>query len=96
MIASCHCGARWKQVGNSTSHCSGCHETFTSLAGFDAHFHGVSCVEPALVTRSTGEAMFVAEPGGPQVKNGVIWRLVPTQKQQEALDRLRERKMAHA
>ena len=89
MIASCHCGATWKQVGNQTGHCSGCHRTFASLAAFDAHFRGVSCVDPALVTRSTGEPMFVAETGGPQVQNGVIWRLVPTQKQQEALDRLR-------
>jgi hypothetical protein len=94
MIASCRCGARWQQIGNATGHCAGCHNTFSSLAAFDAHFHGVSCVNPALVTRDTGEPMFVAETGGAQPYDGVIWRLVPTQKQREALERLRERRKA--
>jgi hypothetical protein len=31
------CGVKWTQVANSTSHCSGCHETFSSLENFDAH-----------------------------------------------------------
>lgn len=91
MIATCHCGARWKQIGNATGHCAGCHNTFSSLAAFDAHFSGVSHLDPALVTRSTGEPLFVAETGGAQPGNGVIWRLRPTQKQQEALNRLKER-----
>jgi hypothetical protein len=32
------CNARWG--GLNTSHCSGCHETFTSLSAFDAHRTG--------------------------------------------------------
>lgn len=91
MIASCRCGATWKQIGNATGHCAGCHRTFSSLAAFDAHFRGISCLDPALVTRSTGEPLFEAQTGGAQPGNGVIWRLRPTQKQQESLDRLRER-----
>ena len=31
------CGKAWLQVGNRTSHCSGCHETFSSLRAFDMH-----------------------------------------------------------
>lgn len=31
------CGKRWKQSGNRTSHCGGCHRTFASLALFDWH-----------------------------------------------------------
>ena len=94
--ATCHCGARWQQIGNQTGHCGGCHETFASLGAFDAHFRGLSCVDPATMVRSTGEALYVAEYGGPQVSNGIIWRLVPTPKQQAALDRLRDRKLANA
>lgn len=32
------CGKSWKQRGNRTGHCSGCHETFEGLSLFDAHF----------------------------------------------------------
>lgn len=36
-------------TGRKTSHCVACHETFTSLSGFDRHWrHGV-CVPPASV-----------------------------------------------
>lgn len=32
------CGRSWKQRGNTTGHCSRCHETFEGLSVFDAHF----------------------------------------------------------
>lgn len=32
------CGKSWKQRGNRTSHCGGCHVTFEGLSLFDAHF----------------------------------------------------------
>lgn len=31
------CGKTWKQRGNTTGHCSGCHETFEGEHLFDAH-----------------------------------------------------------
>ena len=31
------CGKTWKQRGNRTGHCSGCHETFEGETLFDAH-----------------------------------------------------------
>ena len=31
------CGKSWRQRGNRTGHCAGCHETFEGLAVFDAH-----------------------------------------------------------
>ena len=31
------CGKGWKQHGNRTGHCGGCHETFEGLAVFDSH-----------------------------------------------------------
>lgn len=31
------CGKTWKQRGNTTGHCGGCHETFEGLAVFDLH-----------------------------------------------------------
>lgn len=35
------CGRSWRQRGNRTSHCGGCHQTFEGLSLFDAHLeHG--------------------------------------------------------
>jgi hypothetical protein len=31
------CGKTWRQRGNRTGHCSGCHETFEGESVFDAH-----------------------------------------------------------
>lgn len=31
------CGRTWRQRGNRTGHCSGCHETFEGEKLFDAH-----------------------------------------------------------
>ena len=46
------CGKTWKQRGNRTGHCSGCHQTFEGLALFDAHQRlrpdgSVICADPA-------------------------------------------------
>lgn len=41
------CGARW--AGANTSHCGACHETFTSVGGFDRHRKGGRCADPAEV-----------------------------------------------
>lgn len=40
------CGNSWKQRGNRTGHCSGCHETFEGLSLFDAHRKGGVCADP--------------------------------------------------
>lgn len=34
----CGCGRRW--TGFKTAHCTGCHETFTTVANFDRHRAG--------------------------------------------------------
>ncbi|NMO00854.1 hypothetical protein HH308_06455 [Gordonia sp. TBRC 11910] len=38
------CPAWW--TGRAACHCSGCHETFTSVSGFDAHRRGSACKTP--------------------------------------------------
>ena len=40
------CGKSWKQRGNRTGHCSGCHKTFEGLSLFDAHRRGGVCADP--------------------------------------------------
>lgn len=41
------CGKSWKQRGNRTGHCSGCHHTFEGQSLFDAHRKGGVCADPA-------------------------------------------------
>ena len=41
------CGAEWKS--ETACHCNGCHRTFSSLSGFDAHRRNLKCVDPATV-----------------------------------------------
>lgn len=60
------CDARWG--GTRTSHCGGCHQTFTGLSAFDAHRTGShakrSCLNPATAVNqnedsdSYGELIF--------------------------------------
>ncbi len=33
------CGTIWRQSGNRTGHCSGCHRTFDGLVAFERHQH---------------------------------------------------------
>lgn len=40
------CGKSWKQRGNRTGHCSGCHETFEGVSLFDLHRRGGVCADP--------------------------------------------------
>lgn len=52
-LASCRgCDTRW--TGTSRCHCSGCHESFSGLALFDAHRRDVNgvgtCLDPATIT----------------------------------------------
>lgn len=53
------CGKSWKQRGNRTGHCSGCHATFEGLALFDAHFDRSG---PKLACRDPREMKFNGEP----------------------------------
>lgn len=46
------CGKSWKQRGERTGHCGGCHNTFEGNALFEAHFERmpdgrVKCKNPA-------------------------------------------------
>lgn len=38
MKAACKCGKTWIQHGNSSGHCTQCHETFYGIDAFDRHF----------------------------------------------------------
>lgn len=44
------CGKSWKQRGNRTGHCSGCHETFEGVTLFDLHRRGGVCADPKEMT----------------------------------------------
>jgi hypothetical protein len=44
------CGKTWRQVGDRTSHCAGCCQTFASLTLFEAHRSRNRCVDPAEIT----------------------------------------------
>ena len=64
--ATCSCGASWHAT-NATSHCAapGCHQTFTSTSGFDAHRRDDGdgnrvCINPATAVRRNGEPVFTA------------------------------------
>ena len=61
------CGLWWS--GTNTAHCSRCHQTFTTVWGFDAHRIGGDddrvCVNPALI-RDGGEPLRLVERGGAQ------------------------------
>lgn len=41
------CPARW--TAHNTSHCGKCHETFTSVSGFDQHRRADQCAYPGNV-----------------------------------------------
>lgn len=70
------CGVIWRQSGNATGHCSGCHATFDSLAAFDRHRTtgadgGRECRYPASVVRDDGVPVFEC-----RIAAGVTyWRL---------------------
>jgi hypothetical protein len=61
-FGACRCGTRWRQIGNKTGHCGGCHRTFSSLTTFDAHQtmrHGKNvCTDPAELLTEAGEPRF--------------------------------------
>ncbi|MFK4760324.1 hypothetical protein ACI3KS_05250 [Microbacterium sp. ZW T5_45] len=44
------CGKSWKQRGNRTGHCSGCHQTFEGVTLFDQHRRGGVCADPRSLT----------------------------------------------
>jgi hypothetical protein len=61
------CHSWW--TGQLTSHCSGCHRTFTGLTAFDAHRDGNHangtrhCVDPATLTDSKGQPAPLVDAG---------------------------------
>lgn len=61
-IATHSCGVRWRQWGNATSHCAGCHRTFTSTRGFELHRINIGgrrgCADPATKAKKDGTPMF--------------------------------------
>jgi len=49
--------AHWTGLG--TTHCSGCHRTFTGVTAFDIHRRGGQCHDPATVLDRNGEPRLV-------------------------------------
>lgn len=73
------CGKVWWQSGEYTSHCgSSCHETFSSLQGFDAHRAGGSCAHPSDITDDDGRRVFSSKPAArPGETIGQLWTWLP-------------------
>lgn len=74
MVITHSCGARWTRAG--ACHCAGCHETFSSLSGFERHRRRGVCLDPAvcgLVRKSAGKA------------GGFMWTLPGTWKPESEL-----------
>lgn len=76
------CGKSWLQVGEQTSHCGGCHLTFSGLRSFDMHQRMIEgrsvclsplSLEPPFVARPdkrTGEPIWGREGSPPAVEEG--------------------------
>lgn len=47
MIGCSGCDTTW--TGTSRCHCSGCHQTFSSITSFDAHRRRFQCLDPATI-----------------------------------------------
>lgn len=67
---SCGCGKRWGGSPDGPAHCSGCHETFSTVGNFDRHRREFACRPPAEIglierTRHTaaGDYMVWQMPG---------------------------------
>ena len=75
------CGKSWKQRGNRTGHCAGCHETFEGLSLFDAHQRlaadgSVICADPALMTYRQNKLRLVEGTWrGPEMPKDLLARL---------------------
>jgi hypothetical protein len=72
------CGKGWKQRGNRTGHCSGCHETFEGIALFDAHQRrsadgSLVCLDPAVMKhRGKRLRLVYGTWRGPQMPGGTF------------------------
>ncbi|HEX6382227.1 MAG TPA: hypothetical protein VF180_13360 [Acidimicrobiia bacterium] len=76
MIRHGACGMSW--TGAGTSHCSGCHETFTSLAAFDRHRRNFRCIPPAALRMVPHQRAW-----------GIVWSLPVRPENKARLDALR-------
>lgn len=62
-MTTCPCGASW--TGLNIAHCGGCHETFSTVAHFDAHrsprgLHG-ECLDPGAL-KVGGQGKYAGQP----------------------------------
>jgi len=71
------CGARWS--GLATCHCAACHESFTSVSGFDAHRTGEACKDPAAIGMARAD------------RTDQAWTFLATDADRERLGRLRSK-----
>lgn len=58
------CDDRW--TASRAAHCGGCHATFSSPSGFDAHRRGGACRDPR-------DAGLVARSGRSREARGAVW-----------------------
>ena len=65
------CGQSWRQSGNRTGHCSGCHQNFDGLSAFDRHRRDGKCLDPASLFDKDGESVFL----GRSDDIATYWRL---------------------
>ncbi|MHA7703421.1 FDXHR family putative zinc-binding protein [Mycobacterium sp. ML4] len=56
-VCCASCGAWW--TGLAAAHCSGCHQSFTSVGAFDRHRKGFECCDPETLRTESGEPAFV-------------------------------------
>lgn len=101
------CGTVWRQSGNRTGHCSGCHLTFTSAAAFDRHrvddeAGNRTCRDPGAVFRTEPDGTRVAvydvivtnePPASPHL---AYWALHTTDEQRAAFAKLNDERTARA
>lgn len=88
IVAHGRCGARWRQSGNRTGHCSGCHHNFDGLTAFDRHQtvvdgHNICAdvtTDPHYRARTDDITTY--------------WSLIPTPAQQEYIDKMRAEREA--
>lgn len=57
----CQAGCTW--TGTNRCHCSGCHQTFSTIGNFDAHHKGNQCLAPNELGLEKSESGVWVRPG---------------------------------
>lgn len=72
LFGCARCDERWN--GKKTSHCGGCHETFSTPSTFDIHRRNGECLNPAFLQTLVrqGRAGYAVW-GYPKPEAGLMW-----------------------